>query len=120
MMGIDPAELPNQGLPSNFRECACHLDAGGASANHAEGQPDLAPFRVRFFFGGLERKQHAPADFERILQGFEARGMLFPLVMAKVTVRGASGHDEVIEHQRGTIGKQDPLAWCVNLDNLGK
>jgi hypothetical protein len=46
--------------------------------------------------------------------------MLFPLVMAKVTVRGASGHDEVIEDQRGSIGKQDPLAWCVNLDNLGK
>jgi hypothetical protein len=119
-MGVDPAELADQGLPGNLRECARQLDAGGTSANDAEGQPDFAPFRVRFFFGGLECKQLAPADFERILQGFEARGMLFPLVMAKVTVRGASAHDEVIEHQRGSIGKQDPLARCVNLDNLGK
>ena len=71
-------------------------------------------------FGRSDAIRYAPADFERILQGFEARGMLFPLVTAKVTVRGASGHDEVIEHQRGSIGKRDPLARCVNLDNLGK
>jgi len=120
VMGVDSAELADQGLPGNFRERACHLDAGGTSANDAEGQPDFAPFWVRFFFGGLECKQHAPADFERILQGFEPRGMLFPLIMAKVTVRGASGNDEVIENQRGSTGKQDPLAWCVNLDNLGE
>jgi hypothetical protein len=37
------------------------------------------------------------ADFERVLQGFEPGGVLFPLVMAEVTVRGASGNDEVIE-----------------------
>jgi hypothetical protein len=52
-MGVDPSELADQGLPGNFRECASHLDAVGASANHAEGQPDFAPFRVGFFFGGL-------------------------------------------------------------------
>ena len=46
--------------------------------------------------------------------------MLCALVMAKVTVRGASGNDEVIEDQRGSTGKQDLLAWCIHLDDLGK
>jgi len=58
-----------------------------------------------------------PADFERILQGFEPGGMLFPLVMAKVTMRGASGNDEVIEDQRGSVRKQNLLARCIILRN---
>ena len=110
VMGVDPSELADQGLPGNFCECASHLDAGGTSANHAEGRPEFAPFRVGFFFGGLECKQHSPADFERVLQGFQPGGVLFPIVTAKVTVRGASGNDEVSLDQRGSIGKQGPLA----------
>jgi len=46
--------------------------------------------------------------------------MLFPLVMAEVTVRGASGNNEVIEDQRGSVRKQNLLARCINLDNFGE
>ena len=40
---------------------------------------------------------------------------MLPIVMAKVTVRGASGNEEVIADQRGSLGKQDPLARCTDL-----
>jgi len=43
--------------------------------------------------------------------------MLFPLVMAKVSVRGASGNDEVIEAQRGSVREQNLMARCINPRN---
>jgi hypothetical protein len=37
--------------------------------------------------------------------------------MAKVSVRGASGNDEVIEAQRGSVREQNLMARCINPRN---
>ena len=55
-------------------------------------------------FGQSDAIRHAPADLEHVVQGFQPGGVLFPIVMAKVIVRGAGGNDEVSLDQRGSIG----------------
>ena len=117
-MRVDAAKFTHQGLSGNFGEGTSHLHASGACANHAQGQPVLAFFRIGFFFRRLKGKQQAAANFKRVLQRFQAWRMGGPIVVSKVTVGGTRGDDQVVKHQGAAIGQMHLLACCIDVGDF--
>ena len=59
---VDAAEIEREGMPGDFAEGPGELDARGAGTDHDERQPGVAPDRVFFTLGELERREDAAAD----------------------------------------------------------
>ena len=119
-MRVDAAEFTDQSLAGDFSEGPSHLHTGGTSTNDAQGQPVLAFFRVRFFLGRFKGKQQAASNFKRVFQGFQARRVGGPFIMAKVTVGGTSRHHQVVKQQTAAIRQQHLFASGVDVGHLGQ
>jgi hypothetical protein len=72
--GIDGAEIVDQDTVCDLGDSAGELNAGGTSTNDDEGQQLAAARGVLDAFGFLEGDQDAAADFDGVLDIFEARG----------------------------------------------
>jgi hypothetical protein len=60
-MRRDAAEFARDGALGQLGDRAGHLDAGGAAADHHEGEKRLAPLGVGLGLGPLERQKHLAA-----------------------------------------------------------
>ena len=89
-------ELAAQGVPRDLRQRAGELDAGGAGADHHEGEPRQAARRVGLALGALEREQDAAADLQRVVEGLQGRRKRRPSVVTEVVVDRAGGDDQLV------------------------
>ena len=83
-------------MPRDLGKGARELDAGRAAADHDERKPRRTPDRIGLTLGALERKQHASADLERILERLQAGRERHPFVVPEIAVRGAGRHDQIV------------------------
>ena len=56
--------------------------------------------RIGFAFSFFEREQNAAAEAQGVVEGFQAGGELFPLVVAEIAGVAAEGQHEVIKVER--------------------
>ena len=80
-----------------------HLDAGGACADHHEGQQRVAPRLVGFGLGPLEGEQDLAADGGRIVERLDAGGERRPVVAPEIESR-AGRQDQPVASDRRALG----------------
>ena len=95
------------------------LDARRAAADDHKRQPGLPFVRVDFALGKFKRRQHSPANLQRVADALQARSILRPIVMAEVRMPGAGGHDQIIVREFAVVRNHD-LAFQVDRRGLGK
>ena len=71
-----------------------------------------------FPLGQLEGEQDAAANLDGILDGLQAGGEGFPLVVAEVGVGGACGQHEVVVRDFGSAAEADATAFEVEGDGF--
>src|ERR1019366_5708525 len=94
--GIDRAEFMGKCVTGNFSEGAGEFDSRRPAAHYhkVEGYRAFAGGRVTL--RQLERKQHSPADFERVFNRLEAGSIRLPVIVSEVGMGCACGYDEVV------------------------
>ena len=102
---IDGVEFQAQGLARDLAERARHLDTGRAAANQDERQEPSLIDGIRLALGLFERQQQSPPNRQRIVERFQSRRGIGPLVVPKIRMRCAGCDDQVV------IGER--LAACV-------
>jgi hypothetical protein len=90
------AEGALQGVISQFRDLAGHLDAGRSGADDGEREQLFPPLRVVGPFGRLECAQDASPQFQRVVDGLHARREFGELVIAEVGLPGPSRDDQAV------------------------
>ena len=107
-------------------DLARHLDPGGPSADHDEGQELGLALGVGLELGRLEGLEDLPADRQRALQRLQLGRVLLPFVVAEVGVLRAAGDDQRVVLQgvgRGAqsdVAQRDPALREVDVDHLGE
>jgi hypothetical protein len=92
--GIDPAELGFQHRANEHCQCGGEFNPSWAGANQDKGQKILVPAGIFFCFRLLKCWQHFIADANRVRQPFQAGRELWEFIVAKVTVRDPSSHNQ--------------------------
>src|SRR5208337_5295396 len=91
---IDGAEIVGQGMTANLGERSRELHSRWSCSHHNKLQ------RLGWFAGGctalrqFEGQQHAPPDFDRILNRLQSGRNRFPLIVAEIGVAGSGGNNQ--------------------------
>ena len=97
--GVDVAEVAAHVVLGDIADGAGQFHAGGPAADDHEVERRMPAVLLHVALGQLEREQYAAADFGGVLQGFEARRQIRPLLVAEVGMGGAGGqHQVVVRH----------------------
>ena len=75
LLGIGGAEVVAQRVAGELGDLAGHLDAGGAGADHHEGQPLVAPLGIALDLCGLEGREDAAAHVQGALERLHLGGI---------------------------------------------
>src|ERR1700761_5344379 len=114
---IDPPEVRPQCGADEHSQSACHLDTGGPSSDHHEGQQFAASIRIVFCLGQFKRLQDPVSRPDSIRKGFHTWREFFKLVMAEVAVCSTRGEDKVVIRDGDIaairIGDKDTLLFFV-------
>ena len=97
---VDGAKVTDQHRASDVGERACELDACRPGADDDESHERSARLFIRLVLRMLERKQHAPANLERILEGLQRRRITLPVLVAEVRIAHTRGEDQIVVPQR--------------------
>src|SRR4051812_33196796 len=92
----DP-EVVLQRVIGDLAQCPGELDAGRPGADDDEGEPGIAPRRIRLALGSLKGEQDAAPHLRRVLDRLQPGRERLPLVVAEVVMRGAGGDDQLVE-----------------------
>ena len=114
------AEFVAQRVARDLGQRAGQFDAGGTTTDDGETQPRRLPGRVRFGLGAFERQQQLAAQCNGIVQRFQARGIIGPLVVAEVGVGSAGGQQQAVVVQRAAIGHADLPCLLVDGDHFAE
>ena len=86
-VGSKLRKIAAQRFACNLGERPRELNPRGAPSDHDEGEPLVAPSWIDLSLGRLESQEDALAHFQGILDGLEAGGVVFPVVVPEIRVR---------------------------------
>ena len=94
--GIDVAKVMAQRHPRQLGDGAGHLDAGGAAADHDEGEQASPLVGVVCCLGMLEGGEDAAADAGGVVDLLEAGRDTLPVVVAEIGMPRAGRQHEIV------------------------
>src|SRR5690606_16374456 len=93
---LDGPELLGQVRPRQFADRPCHLDPRWARPDDSEGQQRLALLYIRLALRRFEGEENLAADRGGVLERFEPRRELLPLVIAEIGMSRPRSDDEAV------------------------
>ena len=115
--GVDVAEIPREREAGDLGDRARHFDAGRSAADNDEGHQCFASGRIWLALRLFERRQDAPANVERILEGLQARCVARPFVVAEVGVVRPSSQNQIVVRESSRILVEDDLL-CRHINGV--
>ena len=117
--GVDIAKIVAQRVIGNFAERAGKLHARRSAADDHERHPGAELLRVGLALGRFERQKNLAAHVRGIVHVFQAGRKFLPIVVAKILVAGAGGHDQRVIINRA-VAEHHAVVLRVDADNLRK